>query len=108
MFAVEVENAYVRSGTLKKLLGEIDGVAHLDGRRGTADERVTFTYRDIDFMVLEPFGDSNRYWIGPVDPTTLRMDITPIERRLSAFEPSRLAKFVGNLLMLRLGSLFGR
>lgn len=53
---------------LAKLLENTPGVSNVTVRRPFSSSRalINFAYKNTDFIVCEPFGDSSRYWIGPV------------------------------------------
>lgn len=109
MFALEVENAYVGPGALAQVIGAVSGVSAVQPRKpfsGSADTRVTFQYQGMPFVVMEPFGDNSRYWIGPESPEAGKVDVSALDRALKEYRPSRLAKVVGDLLSLRFSSLF--
>ncbi len=110
LYAIEVENAYVGVRTLAHLLGTVDGVSEVEPRKPfsrSGDVRGTFRFAGADFMIVEPFGDSSRYWIGPADDRTEKRDITPMEARLRAYKPPLLRKVVGDLITLNFKSLLG-
>lgn len=107
MFAVEVENAYIRPRRLAELLRGVAGVSSVHLRRpfrGVGDVHVTFEYRCRPFIVLEPFGDNSRYWIGPDDATAEKVDVSAIDAALRQFRPSTVARLIGGLLTLRFTS----
>jgi hypothetical protein len=75
------------SGTLCDLLGTIEGVANVD-RNGRGDFRATFTYHGAPFVILEPFGDSSRYWVGPEYPDASTVDVRPLHAAFERFDDS--------------------
>ncbi len=110
-FAVEVENAYVTSRRIAQLIRGVEGVSAVSPRRrfgASPDVRMTFEYRHRSFVVLEPFGDNSRFWIGPDDADAERIDISPIERTLRGYQPSKFAAMIGDLVTLRFASGFRR
>lgn len=65
-FEVSVIETGIRR--LAKLLKNTPGVSNVTIRRpfSSSRELISFAYKNTDFIVCEPFGDSSRYWIGPV------------------------------------------
>lgn len=103
-FALEIENAYVRPRRLTELLRRVDGVSSLCLRRpftGAGDVRATFQYRGRPFVILEPFGDNSRYWVGPEDQAAEKLDISAIEEVLRYYRLSAVERLIGALLTLR-------
>lgn len=110
-YAVEVENAYIGVRSLAELLGKVDGVTSVEVRKPlshSGDVRGTFRFLGADFVIVEPFGDNSRYWVGPADEDAeKRRDITPIETCLRAYKPPILRKLVGDIVTLNFRSLLG-
>ena len=95
--AFEIENLGVTRGGCARLLRKIPGVTDVQPiklrRLLRTDQRVTFKYLGQAFEVMEPFGDNGRYWIGPVNPSNGKPDITAIEdafKRSESFTVSLL------------------
>jgi hypothetical protein len=111
-FAFEIENAYVSRRTVARLLGELDGVTEvgLGGRFGSSnDVRVEFKYGNRDYVVLEPFGDNSRYWIGPKNSAENTGDISEVENVFKRYQPPLHRTLIGDILTLRvLKRLAGR
>jgi hypothetical protein len=66
--AFEVSNLWLRPRAIARLVRSKG--AEITFRRrlfGPRDLRLRFRYKDREFQVVEPFGDSSRYWIGPVE-----------------------------------------
>ena len=104
-FAFEIENAYVGRGTIARLLAEVEGVTdvYLRGRFGSSDDiRVEFKYLNRDYVVLEPYGDNSRYWIGPKDSTASADDIDNVENAFKHHRPPFHREIIGDILTLRL------
>jgi hypothetical protein len=62
-----------------KILRSVDGVSDVQSRRNDGD-RISFHFKGESFIVHEPWGDSSRYWIGPVDTAQSKVDITPLQQ----------------------------
>lgn len=104
-FAFEIENVYVGPGTIGRLLMQVDGVADVRVRRlfgKWEDVHVWFKYRNRDYVVLEPFGDNSRYWIGPKDPEENAFDVRDIENVFKRYRPPLHREILGDILTLRL------
>jgi hypothetical protein len=70
-------------GTMRRLLESVDGVANF--RKNWFNEyRYSFAYRGRACVVHEPWGDSDQYWIRPVqlEPP---LDLGPIHRVFENF-----------------------
>lgn len=110
LFAVEVEKLYARPKTLAKIICSVDGVSSMRVRPifGASPEiHARFTYLGSGFVIWEPYGDNSRYWLGPADPEAQKVSILPIEERLRLYQPPKLVALWGNLISLRVRSLFG-
>ena len=67
--------------TLGRILESVPGVTEV--RRGgnwfSSDEnRAYFLFHGVPFVVWEPWGDSDRYWIGPADTSVPPADLGPL------------------------------
>ena len=47
-------------------------------RNWFSDDRVTFTFQGVPFVINEPWGDNSRYWVGPLAPEASGPDISPL------------------------------
>ena len=89
-FAFEIENAYVGTGTIARLLAEVDGVTDVRARklfRGSSEIHVEFKYLNHDYIVWEPYGDNSRYWIGP--KIRRRVRVTSVMSRMPSNATAR-------------------
>ena len=104
--AFEIENLGVTRSGCARLLRKIPGVADVQPiklrRLLRTDQRVTFKYLGQDFEVMEPFGDNSRYWIGPVNPSNGRPDITAIENAFTRSESFTVSLLLDVLTLRRL------
>lgn len=104
-FSFEIENAYVGSGTIARLLAEVQGVTDIRPRKlfGKSNEiHVEFKYLNRDYIVWEPYGDNSRYWIGPKNPAEDVGDIGNIENVFKHYHPPFYREIIGDILSLRL------
>lgn len=98
VFAFEIEHTCVSRRSIAKLLGSAESVAgvKLRGHFGSSDDvRLEFTYRGQAFIVLEPFGDSSRYWIGPEHPGDHPGDIGKLKKIFDDYQPLLLRMMRG-------------
>src|SRR6187549_2684656 len=87
-FAFEIENAYVDPGTIAGLLQAANGVTDVQARKlfgKSNDIHIEFKYLNRDYVVLEPYGDNSRYWIGPKNPEDRVGDIANLENVLKQY-----------------------
>lgn len=104
LIAFEIENIYVSRKAVAKILAPISGVTDVRcvGRFGSADDiRVSFSYLGVDCVVLEPFGDNSRYWIGPMEPSNSSCEMRTIECAFNDYTPPFHRKIIGDILNLK-------
>jgi hypothetical protein len=100
LFALEVDMVSSSLSNLVQLIATAEGVTDAKARRLFANEgdvRARFRFHGVEFVVVEPFGNSSRYWIGPVSEST-KLDISLIERQLGLHVPTLLRRVLGALL----------
>lgn len=110
LVALEVDMVYCGLRNLLSIIASSEGVSGAaigTGRSADADVRATFQYQGDDYVVTEPFGDSSRYWVGPVE-RNVRRDISATEGRMKDFQPPALRRIVGGLVTLDFATLLGR
>lgn len=103
--AFEIENAYVSSRTIMRLLKQEKGVTdvHLGGHFGSSNDiRIEFKYFGRDYIVWEPFGDNSRYWVGPKNTEEGVVDAGGLESVFERYKPPFHRALLGDLLTLRL------
>lgn len=106
-FAFEIDNIYIGAKKIAALLGKVDGVSEIRLRKMFSlpdDIHIEFKYAGEDFMVLEPYADSSRYWIGPKDDKNRNIPISVIEAVFKEYQPSPAIKLIGDLLSLNIFS----
>jgi hypothetical protein len=109
-YAIELDMWYAAPRTIAKLIASVDGVSAVKVRRPfsrSADTRIWFHFNGHDFVVTEPWGDSNEYWIGPEEEGAKAPDLFDIDAKLRAYKVPPHRRLLGNLLNLRLRSLVG-
>jgi hypothetical protein len=105
LFAFEIDNVYISRKKVADLLKASQLVvdANLRSHFGSLDDaRVTFKYSGQDFIVLEPYGDSSRYWIGPLDPRDDSIDVADLKEIFDSHRPSLLRSVIGGIVGLQL------
>lgn len=110
VFAIEVDNVYIRPAKIAKLLVAIDGVSNVRLRKPFSSPNeihVAFKYMGEDFIVWEPYGDSSRYWVGPKFEEKC-VDIRALVKAIEKYDPPLLKKIIGDLITFNIGSLFRR
>ncbi len=104
-FAFEIENAYVGTRAISRLLESLNGVSAVRARTlfgKWEDVHIWFQYKDRDYVVLEPYGDSSRYWIGPKEASEKALDVGDIENVFKQYCPPLHRQILGDVLTLRL------
>ncbi|GGX65913.1 hypothetical protein [Saccharospirillum salsuginis] len=104
----EIDNAYVTLKSITRILSSIDEVTEVDRRKLFSkwdDIHIWFKYLNHQCVVMEPFGDNSRYWIGPNNPKE-GLDFSNIEAAFKQYKPPLSAKLFGDLITLNFNSLF--
>ena len=65
--AFEVPTFFLDRGALRKIVQEIPG-ATVVAFRPYKERLCEFKIGGVAYLVHEPFGESGRYWVGPVEP----------------------------------------
>jgi len=105
----EIENVYIGLGNIVKLISTIDKVKNVKRRRifdFKKENHLEFDYCGDRFIVLEPFGDNSRYWIGPKEKPNKGIDISDIEKVFKSYQPPLLMRIFGDLISLNFKELF--
>jgi hypothetical protein len=85
LHAFEIGNAFILMGTIRRILSSIDGVSSLSGKP-RSDDRLTFVFHGAQWVVHEPWGDSNRYWIGPANAEKHSFEVGPIHNAFVSYK----------------------
>ena len=104
-FAFEIENAYVDSGTITRLLKTVVGVSHVRERglfAKPSEIHAEFRYMNRDYVVWEPHGENTRYWIGPRSAQDGVVSIDLIEKAFKLYRPPFHKQLLGDFMSLRL------
>lgn len=103
--AFEIENVYVGPRAIGRILEQVNGVSGVRVRRAFSkweDVHVWFKYMDRDYVVVEPFGDNSRYWIGPKEAPENAPDVGAVENAFKDYRPPLHREIFGDVLTLRL------
>jgi hypothetical protein len=110
--AFEIDIGYLGIGTVALLLAKIEGVTDVRARKmfsKSGDICAEFKYQGNDCVVVEPFGDSSRYWIGPRNFEGSTTNLGEVRNTFRQYQPSIIREVLGDLLCLRIPSrLLGR
>lgn len=107
--AFEIENAYISTVTIARLLANAEGVTDVRPRKMFAkscDVHIEFKYLGQPYIVWEPYGDNSRYWIGPEDQAEGVADITKLEDVFKRYHTPLHRVILGDLLTLRFVTRF--
>jgi hypothetical protein len=83
VFAFEINASGLWTGSLARLLRRIPGVSNVR-RAFDGDSRLAFNVHGEPFIIIEPFGDNSRYWVGPKDTSLTTGNAGYLEERLSS------------------------
>jgi hypothetical protein len=106
----EIDNIYVNLRTIQLILSTVSGVNNIKRRRPFTkweSVHIWFKYLNHNFIVVEPFGDNSRYWIGPQNPEE-KINIDPIKEVFDKYQPPVFRKIIGDVATLNFSSLFRR
>ena len=108
-FGFEIENVYISTKKIAKLLTTIKGVTNIKSRKlfdfGN-EYHIEFDYNKYKFVVWEPFSDNSRYWICLKEDLSIEVDISDLENVFIKYNPPILVKIIGDILSLKFKLLF--
>jgi hypothetical protein len=95
--AFEVSMIRIGLCEIERILRANPEVSQLSRRRifSPSEVHITFSYREAEYVVWEPFGDNSRYWIGPKDKPAQPHDVGELEGTFRAYIPSLLKRMFG-------------
>ena len=102
--AFEIETIYMSRRSIAQLLKSLDGVTDVElvGHLGSrSDVRLKFNFHQVKYLVIEPFGDNSRYWIGP-ENTKDGIRTKQLENTFKSYRPPFIRSVIGDVLHLRL------
>lgn len=99
----EIDNIYIGIDKIVELLSTVNNVSNIRKRR-LFDLRnefhIEFDYAGIQFVVWEPYGDSSRYWICPMNMQN-KADMSDIENAFKEYKSPILIKLFGDIVSLK-------
>lgn len=96
VLAFEIPIPFMRWG-LVRFLRSIEGVSEAKEPWGITDElRLVFKFHGKPCVVKEDFGDSDRYWVGPENPQTSELDMTPLHQAFQAYRGTALWRWMSD------------
>lgn len=107
--AIEVDVAYIGFRTLADIIQSVSGVTDVYVRKHfsrSGDTRVKFRVHGREFVVVEPFGDNSRYWIGPAAMNGEDVDMSAIGDAIRSYKPSFLRRLLGGIVTFDIRSIF--
>jgi len=109
LFAFEIENVYISIRKAATVLGSVDEVSDIRIRKlfskDASDVHIKFKYLGKEYILMEPYGDSSEYWIGP-DQDDEKLDVSALEKAFKQYRPQAIVKIFGDLISLNFKSLF--
>ncbi|MDP2324320.1 MAG: hypothetical protein Q8N51_09860 [Gammaproteobacteria bacterium] len=100
----EIDNAYASSRELVRIVRGFEGVSAVvwvGSWLSKGDIRLRFSYRGEQFLVVEPYGDSSRYFIRQ-EHGKWGDNSESLESEFKAHKIGPLRKFIGDILCLRI------
>jgi hypothetical protein len=104
--AFEVDNSWLTRRAVARIIRSIPGVRVTRAKSGwfARDAFCEFELNRVRFVVEEPFGDSDQYWIGPTDGCHETELLAVRERFLSVVRPEWIsARLLAALMLVSLG-----
>lgn len=88
--AFEIPPSFFTHWPLTRLLRSIEGVSEVEAPWLSADVRLAFTFQGEPCVVKN---DSDRYWVGPANVLTSKLDLTPVHQAFQAQRHSALRRW---------------
>lgn len=96
VFAFAIDNTHINVAGVARVLAAVEGGSEIKRPRLFRDIHITFMYFGIPYSVLEPWGDNDEYWIGPVDNMgECRQDISELENALKRYKAPWYKRLLG-------------
>ncbi len=107
IFAFEVKNKYITIKKVISILSMCNGVSDinkLSKNEGGNEILVRFKYQNTLCVVWEPFGDSDRYWIG-FENDNEKIDLKKVEHIFMEYKLNKLLVLIADIITLDFFSL---
>jgi len=75
--AFEISNAWIPMHTIRRMLRSVPDVSEIR-RIWFREQRVLFRLHGEECEIWEPFGDSSRYWIGPLNAKSSKLNLSEL------------------------------
>lgn len=92
LHAFEIGNTFISMGAIRKILLSVEGVSAIK-RQFRSDDRLIFQYNGHPWVINEPWGDSSRYWVGPVEAKDHQFNVAPIQDAFAHYQSPILKLF---------------
>lgn len=104
-YAFEIKNSAITLCIIQKILSSVGGVSNIKknkffGLFSYSSIRVRFLYRGVSFVVVEPYGDSDVFWIGPENTGEGTEGTVEIEAAFKAYKLPLFIRIISRLLNL--------
>jgi hypothetical protein len=105
VYAFEVRQLFISVGSFSQVLSQVasvSGVCRPSRASRKEGARIEFQCGGKQYVVWEPFGDSSRYWIGPLDEFNRcePHDLDAVITAVRAYQTPIVRRILGNLLSL--------
>jgi hypothetical protein len=91
LWGFEIPNTWIWIGSIERLLRSVPGASNIRRVKGD-DRRIVFDLHEEKCVVMEPFGDNSRYWIGPEEPKSSTLDLGALREAFARYQ-SPIARF---------------
>ena len=107
----EIESSYISLRKIVEILSTVDKVSKIQTRRlfeRSNGKHIEFEFEGEWFVVMEPFGDNSRYWIGPKDKPKISINLSDIENAFEEYSPSIILEIIGDLVSFKINKILKR
>jgi len=98
----EIDSFCISIGVVIDILNSVNGVSDIKKRKLFSQwdyVHIRFKYLGHNCIVMEPFGDSSRYWIGLESPK--EFDFSLVSEAFIQYKQPRIIKFLCDLITLK-------
>ena len=104
-YAFEIKNSIITLHAIQKVLSSVEEVSCIRknkffGLFNRSSIRVEFLCRGVAFVIVEPYGDSDVFWIGPKNKKERTEDIVKLEEAFRRYAPPFLIGIISHLFHL--------
>ena len=87
LHAFEFPNSRITVRRLRRLIEVVPGVTDVALFGPSGENRIRFKLGTIQCVVWEPFGDNDRFWVGPSEPQVDFPDLEDIHSVIQSYQP---------------------